>query len=146
MYQDADEVESFGAEALVPTCRLQALLEHLGITTAPRYRIKEVPRPGRVEFSAIPEIFFRSRALYIHKGPAFRASRCDSAADATWQTIISWVCSNKSQLQNSVHHLLWGEEGSIHGLWGEEGNLQDGDGAPPGCDGGAEHSSTGRSA
>jgi hypothetical protein len=44
MYQDADEVESFGVEAPVLTGRLQALLEHLGITAAPRYRIKEVLR------------------------------------------------------------------------------------------------------
>jgi hypothetical protein len=36
MYQDANEVESFRAEAPVPTGRLWALLEHLGITTAPR--------------------------------------------------------------------------------------------------------------
>jgi hypothetical protein len=63
MYRDADEVESFGVEAPVLTGRLRALLEHLGITTAPRYRIREVPRPGRVEFKAIAEIFFRSRVL-----------------------------------------------------------------------------------
>jgi hypothetical protein len=44
MYRDTNEVESFEAEALVPTSRLQALVEHLGITTAPRYRIKEAPR------------------------------------------------------------------------------------------------------
>jgi hypothetical protein len=44
MYQDANEVESFGAESLILTGRLRALLEHLGIATAPRYRIKEVPR------------------------------------------------------------------------------------------------------
>jgi hypothetical protein len=46
MYRDADEVESFRAEASVPTDRLRALLEHLDITTAPRYRIKEVPHLG----------------------------------------------------------------------------------------------------
>jgi hypothetical protein len=46
MYRDADEVESFGAESPILAGRLRALLEHLGITTAPRYRIKEVPRPG----------------------------------------------------------------------------------------------------
>jgi hypothetical protein len=40
MYQDVDEVESFGAESLVLASRLRALLEHLDITTAPRYRIK----------------------------------------------------------------------------------------------------------
>jgi hypothetical protein len=58
MYRDADEVESFGAESLILTGRLRALLLHLRITTAPRYRIKEVPRTGRVEFKAIVEIFF----------------------------------------------------------------------------------------
>jgi hypothetical protein len=106
MYQDADEVESFGAEAPFPTGRLRALLEHLGITTAPRYRIKEVPRARRVEFKAITEIFLGSRVLYRHNGPAFRASRCDAVADTALQAITSWVRSNKSRLQNSVHRLL----------------------------------------
>jgi hypothetical protein len=106
VYRDADELESFGAEAPVLTGRLWALLEHLGITTAPRYRIKEVPRSGRVEFKAIAEIFFRSRVLYRHKGPAFRTSHSDVVADAAWQAITSWVRSNKSWLQNSVHYLL----------------------------------------
>jgi hypothetical protein len=77
MYRDADEMESFGAESPILAGRLQALLEHLGITTAPPYRIKEVPHSGRVEFKAITEIFFRSRILYRHKGPAFRTSRSD---------------------------------------------------------------------
>jgi hypothetical protein len=63
MYRDADEVESFGIKVLVLAGRLRALLEHLGITTAPRYRIKEVQRSERVEFKAIAEIFFRSRVL-----------------------------------------------------------------------------------
>jgi hypothetical protein len=53
MYRDADEVKSFGVEAPVLVSRIQALLEHLGITTAPRYRIKEVLCLGRVEFKAI---------------------------------------------------------------------------------------------
>jgi hypothetical protein len=106
MYQDADEVESFGAEAPVLAGRLRALLEHLGITTTPRYRIKEVPHSGWVEFKAIVEIFFGSRVLCRHKGPAFRTSRSDVVADATWQGITSWVHSNKSRLQNSVHYLL----------------------------------------
>jgi hypothetical protein len=84
MYRDADEVESFGAEAPVLPGRLRALLEHLGITTAPRYRIKEVPRSGRVEFKAIVEIFFGSRVLYRHKGPAFRTSHSDAVSNAAW--------------------------------------------------------------
>jgi hypothetical protein len=83
MYRDADEVESFGAESLILAGRLRALLENLGITTAPRYRFKEVPRLGRVEFKAIAEIFFGSRILCRHKGPAFRTSRSDAVVDTT---------------------------------------------------------------
>jgi hypothetical protein len=59
-----------------------------------------------VEFKAAAEIFFISRVLYRHKGPAFRTSRSDVVADATWQAITSWVHSNKHQLRNSVHYLL----------------------------------------
>jgi hypothetical protein len=106
LYRDADEVESCGAESPILTIRLRALLEHLGITTAPRYRIKEVPHLGRVEFKAIAEIFFGSRIRCRHKGPAFKTSRSDAVADAAWQSITSWVHSNKSRLQNSVHYLL----------------------------------------
>jgi hypothetical protein len=106
MYRDEDEVESFRAEAPVLTDRLQALLEHLGITITPRYRIKEVPHLGRVEFKAIIETFFGSRVLYRHKGPTFRTSRSDAVADAAWQAITLWARRNKSWLQNSIHYLL----------------------------------------
>jgi hypothetical protein len=106
MYRDADEVEFFGAESPILAGRLRALLEHLGITTAPRYRIKEVPRSGWVEFKAVAEIFFRSRVLCRHKGPTFRTSHSDAVAATAWQAITSWVCSNKSRLQNSVHYVL----------------------------------------
>jgi hypothetical protein len=106
MYRDADEVESFEVEAPVLAGRLRALLEHLGITTAPKYRIKEVPRPGRVEFKAIIEIFFGSRVLCRHKRLAFRTSRNNVVADAAWQAITSWVRSNKRRLKSSVHYLL----------------------------------------
>jgi hypothetical protein len=85
---------------------LWALLEHLGITTAPRYRIKGVPRSRRVEFKAITEIFFGSRVLCRHKGPAFRTSRSNAIDNAAWQAITSWVHSNKRRLQNSIHYLL----------------------------------------
>jgi hypothetical protein len=98
LYRDTDEVESFGAESPILVGRLRALLEHLGITTAPRYRTKEVPRSGRVEFKATAEIFFGSRILCRHKGPAFRTSRSDAVVDAAWQAITSWVRSNKSRL------------------------------------------------
>jgi hypothetical protein len=78
----------------------------MGITTAPRYWIKEVPRPRRVEFKAVTEIFFGSRVLCRHKGPTFMTSGSDVVVDAAWQAITSWVHSNKRRLQNSVHYLL----------------------------------------
>jgi hypothetical protein len=106
IYRDADVVESFGAESPILASRLQALLEHLGITTAPWYRINEVLHSGWVEFNTVAEILFGSRVLCRHKGPTFRTSRSDVVADAAWQAIISWVRSNKSRLQNSVHYLL----------------------------------------
>jgi hypothetical protein len=103
MYRDVNEVESFGVESPILAGRPQALLEHLGITTAPRYRIKEVPRSGRVEFKAITEIFFGSRVLCRHKGLAVRTSHSVAIADVACQAITSWACSNKRRLQNSVH-------------------------------------------
>jgi hypothetical protein len=41
LYRDADKRESFSAEAPIPTGRLHALLGHLGITSAPRYKSRE---------------------------------------------------------------------------------------------------------
>jgi hypothetical protein len=54
-------MESFGVEAPIPTGRLRALLGHLGITSAPRHRIKGVPHRGQVEFKAVAEIFSEPR-------------------------------------------------------------------------------------
>jgi hypothetical protein len=89
MYRDTNEVESFGAEAPIPTGRLRAPLEHLGITTAPRYRIEEVLHPGWVGYKAVTEIFLGSRVLCRHKGPTFRAYCSDAVAYAAWQDITS---------------------------------------------------------
>jgi hypothetical protein len=106
LYKDADERESFGAEAQIPTGRLRALLGHLSITSAPRYRIKGVPRPGRVEFKAVVENFSGPRVLCRHQGTAFRASISDVVADAAWQAITSWSHRNKGELHNFIHYLL----------------------------------------
>jgi hypothetical protein len=106
MYRDAEVMESFEAEAAIPTSKLHALLGHLGITSAPIYRIKGVPLPRWVEFEAIAEIFSGSRVLCRHQWPAFRASINDVVADAIWQSITSWSHCNKDELQNSIHRLL----------------------------------------
>jgi hypothetical protein len=94
MYRDADEVESFGAESLILTGRVRALLEHLGITTAPRYWVKEVPRSGQMEFKAIAEIFFGSRILCRHKGPAFRTSRSNAATIRGYRRMVDGQASD----------------------------------------------------
>jgi hypothetical protein len=98
IYRDADEVDSFGAEASVPTGRLCGLLEYLGISTNPKYRIKEVSHPGWEEFKAITEILLGCRVLCRHQGPVFGAARSDVVADANWKAITLWVYSNKSRL------------------------------------------------
>jgi hypothetical protein len=94
-------VESFGAESPILTSRLRALLEHLGITIAPQYRIKEVLRSGWVEFKAIAEIFFESSAdsrdqlsgllramllLMLPGTPSHRGSIAARADYRTWST------------------------------------------------------------
>jgi hypothetical protein len=61
---------------------LHILLGHLDITSAPRYRIKGVPRPEKEEFKVVAEIFFGPRVLGRHHGPAFRASISDAVTDA----------------------------------------------------------------
>jgi hypothetical protein len=106
LYREADKRESFDVEAPIPIGRLRALLGHLGITSAPRYRMKGVPHPGKVEFKTVVEIFFGPRVLCRHEGPAFRASIIDVVADAALQAITSWSCRNKDELQHSIHHLL----------------------------------------
>jgi hypothetical protein len=73
LYRDADERESFGAKAPIPTGRLHTLLGHLGITSTPRYRIKGVPRLGRVKFKVVAEIFSGPRVLYRHQGASLQS-------------------------------------------------------------------------
>jgi hypothetical protein len=46
IFHDADEIKTFGDEALIPTGRLRDLLQHINITTPPEFRIKRISRPG----------------------------------------------------------------------------------------------------
>jgi hypothetical protein len=46
MFHDADEIKTFGDEALIPTRRLRDLLNHINITTALEFRIKRISCPG----------------------------------------------------------------------------------------------------
>jgi hypothetical protein len=90
MFHDADDIQTTGNEAPIPTDRLRDLLNHLNITTHPEFRIKRVPRPGREEYKAIMEIFSRPNVLSHHKGPTFRATYHDTVVDTAWQTITTY--------------------------------------------------------
>jgi hypothetical protein len=56
IFHDADEIKTFGDEALIPTSRLRDLVNHINISTPPEFRIKRIPCPSREEYKAIVEI------------------------------------------------------------------------------------------
>jgi hypothetical protein len=74
MFHDADEIKTFRDEAPIPSGRLRDLLNHINITTPPKFRIKRISRPGREEYKAIVEIISEPNVLSRHKGPAFRTT------------------------------------------------------------------------
>jgi hypothetical protein len=55
-FHDADEIKTFGDEALIPTSRLRDLLNRINITTPLEFRIKRISCLDREEYKAIMEI------------------------------------------------------------------------------------------
>jgi hypothetical protein len=106
IFHDADEIKTFGDEALIPTGRLRDLLNHINITTPPEFRIKRIPCPGREEYKAIVEIISGPNVLSRHKGPAFRTTYPDAVANAAWQAITTYSQRYHDELRNTVYHLL----------------------------------------
>jgi hypothetical protein len=98
MFHDVDEIDYTG--------RLRDLLNHLNITTPPKFRIKRVLRPGQEEYKAIMEIFSEPNVLSHHKGLAFRDTYQDVVADTAWQAITTNNCRYHEELKNTVYHLL----------------------------------------
>jgi hypothetical protein len=82
------------------------LLNHINITTPPKFRIKRIPRPGREEYKAIVEIISGPNVLSRHKGSAFRTTYQDAVADAAWQAITTYSRIYHDKLRNTVYHLL----------------------------------------
>jgi hypothetical protein len=105
-FHDADEIKTFGDEALIPTDRLRDLLNRINITTPPEFRIKRIPRLGREEYKAIVEIISGPNVLSCHKGPAFRTTYRDAVANAAWQTITTYNHKYHDELRNTVYYLL----------------------------------------
>jgi hypothetical protein len=83
-YHIVDEIKTFGNEASIPTVRLRELLNCVGITTPPEFRVKKVLRPGREEYKAIVGIISGPNVLSRHQGLAFRATHQAVVGDATW--------------------------------------------------------------
>jgi hypothetical protein len=106
MYRDANEIKTFGNEALICTDRLKDLLNRIDITTPLEFRIKRVPHPGREEYKAIVEILSGPNVLSRHKGLAFRAAYQDVVADAAWQAITAYNRKYHDELRNIIYHLL----------------------------------------
>jgi hypothetical protein len=106
MFHDADEIKTFGDEALIPTGTLRDLLNRIKITTPPEFRIKRIPLPGREEYKAIVEIISGPNVLSRHKGPAFRTTYKDAIANAAWQAITTYSHRYHDELRNTVYYLL----------------------------------------
>jgi hypothetical protein len=105
-FHDADEIKTFRDEAPIPTGRLRDLLNHINITTPPKFRIKRISRPGREEYKAIVEIISGPNVLSRHKGPAFRTTYQDAVADAAWEAITTYNHKYHDELRNTVYYLL----------------------------------------
>jgi hypothetical protein len=105
-FYDADEIETFGDEALISTGKLLDLLNPINITTPPEFRIKRIPLPGREEYKAIVEIISGPNVLSRHKRPAFRTTCQDAVVDAAWQAITTYNRRYHDELRNTVYHLL----------------------------------------
>jgi hypothetical protein len=91
-FHDADEIKTFGDEALIPT--------------PPEFRIKRISCLGWEEYKAIMEIISGPNVLIHHKGPIFRTTYQDAVADAAWQAITTYAHIYHEELRNTVYHLL----------------------------------------
>jgi hypothetical protein len=84
MYRDTDEIKTFGNKALNPTGRLQDLVGHIGITIAPKFRIKRILHAGWEEYRAVVEVFNGPNVINMHMGPPFTMTYNDVVAYAAW--------------------------------------------------------------
>jgi hypothetical protein len=106
MFHDANEIKTFGDEALIPSGGLRDLLNRINITTPPEIQIKRIPHPGWEEYKAIMEIMSRPNVPSWHKGPAFKTTYQDAVADAVWQAITTYSRRYHDELRSTVYYML----------------------------------------
>jgi hypothetical protein len=61
----------------------------LGITKAPRNKVKSIPRLGHLKFTCIVEVFDVQEVVGKLACPAARATYAEVVADATWLVLMS---------------------------------------------------------
>ena len=91
IYRKAEKFRTYGEEAPRAAGRLKGLLYCVGITKAPEYHVKRVPRPGRDEFRAEVTVYDGPRVVSKHAGPTFRSTCAAAVSDAAWEamTVLS---------------------------------------------------------
>jgi hypothetical protein len=77
----------------------------LGFTKAPEYKVKSIPRPGRMEFTCIVEVIDGQEVAGKHACPTPRVTCAEAVADATWQTLTSSNRSWHRDLKDSTYAL-----------------------------------------
>jgi hypothetical protein len=75
---------SYSKESPTIPMQLCDLLFQLGITKSPEYKVKSVPRPGRMEFTYTVEIFNGQEVVNKHACPAVRGTCAEAVVDAAW--------------------------------------------------------------
>jgi hypothetical protein len=105
MFRTASEYQSFHEESSAVAGQLRGLLYRLGITKAPEYRIKAIPRPGRVEFRATVTVFNGPGVVSTHSAPALRSTRTEAVNDAAWQALTRLNRACRKDLKGSIYSL-----------------------------------------
>jgi hypothetical protein len=81
------------------------LLFQLGITKAPKYKVKSIPMPARMEFTYTVEVFDGQEVVGKHACPTPRVTCVEAVADAAWQALMSWNRSRHRDLKDSIYAL-----------------------------------------
>jgi hypothetical protein len=81
------------------------MLFYLGIARAPEYRVKGVPRPGRMESTCNMEVFDGQKMVGKHACPSPHATCADAVANVAWQALTSWNHFQHRDLKNSIYAL-----------------------------------------
>jgi hypothetical protein len=89
LVQTASEFHPYDEESSTVPTLLHSLLFQLGITKAPEYNIKGVPRPRHMEFTCTVEIFDGQEMVGKHTCLAPRVTCAETVVDTAWQALMS---------------------------------------------------------